>query len=421
MHRLALCAACAGGLSLAAVAPAHADDWASRSAADFWNGSSATLEARQFYFNREFHHQPAPRPGAVGLAQAFIFQFNSGYTAGPVGLGVDLLGQAGYRLHGGAGTNIMPYRTDGSPENEYAKLRPTYKAKLGKTTVKYGTFVFNDPFAISDYTRLLQATYKGWLVESHDLDRLALIGARLSGNQYANATHYSDFVLNRYPAYRSDKLVMGGGTYSFPGALGASATYRYIWLDGIYRQSFYGLKGSWHTGAGQSLSGDLRYHVTRPDGGSRAPVDNRAVDAMLTYKLGGAAFGVGYQHMGGRDPFPYLARSTAYLINFVTINDFANAHERSWQYRFDYDFARLGLPGLTFMTRYTAGDHIDRGAGLPAGREWERNTDIGYAFPGGPLKGFSLRWRNTAIRSSYAAANRFNENRLILDYVLALK
>jgi hypothetical protein len=42
-----------------------------------------------------------------------------------------------------------------------------------------------------------------------------------------------------------------------------------------------------------------------------------------------------------------------------------------------YDFALVGLPGLSFMTRYVIGNGIDRGA-LPEEKEWERNTDVGY-------------------------------------------
>ncbi len=122
-----------------------------------------------------------------------------------------------------------------------------------------------------------------------------------------------------------------------------------------------------------------------------------------------------------------MFRSTAYLINFVTINDFAYAHEQSWQYRFDFDFSKLGAPGLTFMTRYTHGTDITGpanagGTATTDGREWERNTDITYAFQKDTaLKGFSIKVRNSTLRSNWEANSRINENRLILDYVYALK
>ena len=58
------------------------------------------------------------------------------------------------------------------------------------------------------------------------------------------------------------------------------------------------------------------------------------------------------KRMSGDTGFAYVNGSDAYLVNFVQINDFANKDERSWQARYDYNFAALGIPGLTFMTRY---------------------------------------------------------------------
>lgn len=364
-----------------------------------------------------------------------MFQFISGYTDTPVGVGLDVLGQAGVRLSDGKGTRLMandgnPAGTD-APRDFYGKINPTAKLKIYDTTVKYGSYFLNDPVAISDYTRLLQETFRGAMVESTDIPNLSLIASQMDKNEYANYTFYTPFQLSRATGnnFTSSNLFFGGGTYTFLADKSAGLTYRYIELDGVYQQHFVGLKDTWKITDGQALVSDIRYHKSRPDEGSNAPVHNEAFDAMVTYKFGPAAVGVGYQRMGGHDAFPYLARSTAYLINFVTINDFANAHEESWQYRFDFDFSKLGAPGLTFMTRYTHGTNItgtaNNGATVATvtdGREWERNTDVTYAFQkDSALKGFSIKVRNSTLRSNWEANSRINENRLILDYVYALK
>ena len=65
----------------------------------------------------------------------------------------------------------------------------------------------------------------------------------------------------------------------------------------------------------------------------------------------------GYQWISGDDPYPYIAGSDPYLVNFIQIGDFGNVDERSWQLRYDYDFGALGLPGLSFMSRYVSGDN----------------------------------------------------------------
>ncbi|MNG22213.1 Porin-like protein NicP precursor [compost metagenome] len=102
----------------------------------------------------------------------------------------------------------------------------------------------------------------------------------------------------------------------------------------------------------------------------------------------------------------------------MQINDFGNQDERSWQLRYDFDFAALGMPGLSLMTRYLSGDNVDRGAGLSEGKTWERNTDIAYVVQSGPLKNLGLRLRNASTRSNFGPD--LDENRLILSYSLAL-
>jgi hypothetical protein len=81
---------------------------------------------------------------------------------------------------------------------------------------------------------------------------------------------------------------------------------------------------------------------------------------MFTYSLGGHAFGLGYQGMSGDTGFAYINGADAFLVNFVQIGDFASKDEQSWQARYDYNFAAVGVPGLTFMTRYINGSNIDR-------------------------------------------------------------
>jgi hypothetical protein len=160
----------------------------------------------------------------------------------------------------------------------------------------------------------------------------------------------------------------------------------------------------------------VRYSRSTEDGSFRA-IDNQAFGALFTYSLDGHALGLGYQRMSGDDPFPYISRSDPYLVNFVQIGDFANVDERSWQARYDYNFAGLGVPGLTFMTRYISGDNVQRSA-PGEGKEWERNSDIAYVIQDGTLKGLGLKWRNASVRSNFG--NDLDENRLIVSYTMAL-
>jgi len=93
---------------------------------------------------------------------------------------------------------------------------------------------------------------------------------------------------------------------------------------------------------------------------------------------------------------------------------------KSWQARYDFNFASVGIPGLTFMTRYITGDNVDRGVGQSEGKIWERDMDIGYTFQEGALKNLNVKWRNATARGNIARGNNVDENRLIVSYTIPL-
>lgn len=174
----------------------------------------------------------------------------------------------------------------------------------------------------------------------------------------------------------SDDFRFLGGSYQVTKEL--TATYYYSNLEDLYKQHTYNLVHVLPIADGQSLKTDLRYSRSKDDGSSN--VDNKALGAMVTYSLSGHSFGLGYQKMSGDTGFAYVGGATdPFLVNYVQINDFANEDEKSWQARYDFNFASIGIPGLTFMTRYITGDNFERANGTE-GKQWERDMDIGYTF-----------------------------------------
>lgn len=390
--------------------------------ADFIADSKASVELRNFYFNRDFRNGPptAQRDSAAEWAQGAMLRFESGYTAGTLGLGVDAVGMLGLKLDGGdgsGGTGLLPAdlssKNGRGSQDEYSKLELTAKGKVSETVLKVGSLAFRTPVVSSNDTRLLPATFEGALLTSKDIEKLVLQGGKLEQIKFNSSSNYEDFTGNRIGGV-SDDFRFAGGTYSFNKALSTSLYYGN--LENIYRQFFGGVVYEIPLAAQQSLKFDLRYSKSTDDGNFR-PLDNRAANGLVSYTLGANVFTAAYQRMSGDDPFPYIANSDPYLVNFVQINDFANTQERSWQLRYDYNFAALGLPGLTFMSRYVQGDNA-LVAGSNTGKEWERNTDIGYVIQTGSLKNLGLKVRNATVRSNFG--NDLDETRLILSYTLAL-
>ncbi|MNF83825.1 Porin-like protein NicP precursor [compost metagenome] len=395
--------------------------------AAFVEDSHSTLDLRNFYMNRDFRQSGAAQSKAEEWAQGFMLGFESGYTEGPIGFGVDALGMLGIKLDSSPdriGTGLLKTNAVGPKraKDEYGEAGLTAKVRVSKSTLKLGTLQPVLPPLMRNDSRLMPQTFRGAWVASNEIDGLNLDLGRIDRvNQRDSSDNDVLTVFNGGKrnivlgsAKTSDQFLFGGGRYQWTPAL--STSYYYGGLDGIYKQHLINLVHQLPLGAGQSLKSDIRFAHSGGDGGSN--VDNDALGGLFTYKILGHSFSAGYQHLSGRTGFAYVNGADDALINQVQINDFGNRDEHSWQVRYDYDFAALGIPGLTLMTRYLSGDNVDRGAGLSDGKTWERNTDLGYVIQSGPLKNLALKLRNATTRSNFLSD--MDENRLIVSYSLPL-
>ncbi|WP_417663205.1 OprD family porin [Pseudomonas sp.] len=393
--------------------------------AEFIKDTTATLEARNYYFNRDFRQEGASQSKREEWAQGFIMRVDSGYTEGAVGVGVDAIGMFGFKLDSGggtAGTNLLvPDRSGGSQDNS-SDLALAAKAKFSNTAVRVGSMQFKNMAISSSDGRLLPQVFRGGQLVSTEFERLLLDGGYLSQVNHRDSGDFEDLRVNTGGKRginvagdnSSDAFRFLGGNYRVTEDL--TASYYYANLEDLYKQNSFNLVQVLPLGEGQSLKADLRYARSTDDG--RSNVDNNALGAMFTYSLAGHSVGLGYQKMSGDTGAAYIGGTDPFLVNYVQISDFANKDESSWQARYDYDFKGIGIPGLKFMTRYLSGDNVDLGATAGDGKEWERDIELKYVFQQGPMKNFSVRWRNAMVRSNFT--NDIDENRLILSYTLPL-
>ena len=395
--------------------------------AAFLDDSKAGIEARNFYFNRDFRQDGAAQSKIDEWAQGFILRYESGFTEGTLGFGIDAIGLLGLKLDSSpdrAGSGLLQRDREAPKraQDSYSDLGITAKVRASHSVLKLGTLIPKLPVLMPNDSRLLPQVFQGGQVTVQEISDLTLDLGRLRQVNQRDSQDYEDIGVTTGAAKNivvrqnaSDRFDFGNALYKWNDSL--STSYSYGGLDGLYRQHMLGLTHNWALGDGQTLKSDLRFARSLDDGGSN--VDNKALGAMFTYGIKGHAFGLGYQRMSGDTGFAYINGADAYLVNFVQIGDFANKDERSWQARYDFNFASVGIPGLTFMTRYLRGDNVDLGAGRPEGKEWERDMDIGYVIQSGPLKNVGVKWRNATVRSTNFG-NDLDENRLILSYTLAL-
>ncbi len=391
--------------------------------AAFIEDTKASLELRNFYYNRDFRQEGATQSKADEWAQGFLLRIESGYTEGTVGFGVDALGLLGVKLDSSpdrTGTGLLPAGDSGRAPDDYSQLGLTAKAKASKSVLKVGTLQLKNPAIATSDSRLLPSVMRGAQLVSNEIEVLTLDLGYVDQINNRASTNYEDMGVNTAGkgitgTTDSDEFVYLGGTYKVTKDL--SASYYYSNLEDLYKQHALNLVHVLPIAEGQSLKTDLRYARSKDDGNTN--VDNKAFGAMVTYSLSGHSFGLGYQKMSGDTGFAYVGGNIdPYLVNFVQIGDFAQADEKSWQARYDFNFAAVGIPGLTFMTRYITGDNFER-AGVSEGKEWERDTDIGYTFQEGTLKNLNVKLRNATFRSNGAGSD-MDENRLIVSYTIPL-
>jgi hypothetical protein len=392
---------------------------------DFFKDATATLQARNYYFSRDFS-------GIVGAnqqskaeewGQGFILNVKSGYTPGVIGVGVDAIGLLGLKLDSSpdrTGTGLLPVQDDGRAADEYSRAGATLKLRYSKTELKVGELQTNLPILQYNDSRLLPPTYQGASISSSEIDGLTLQAGHLSSTSLRNEAGDEKLIamLGHLPQRQadSDAFNFAGGDYSF-NANRSTLSLWYGRLEDIYQQGFVGLKhsqpvGDWVLGA------NLGYFSASEEGESRiGDIDNQAFYSLFSAKRGGHTFSVGYQGIYGDDAFPRVFPNISPLGNEVPTYEFAFADERSWQARYDYDFVAMGIPGLTATVRYLKGNNVDTGQGFE-GKEHERDLDLGYAVQSGLFKGLGVRVRNAMARSNYRSD--IDENRVILTYTWTL-
>lgn len=386
--------------------------------AGFVEDSKASLTINNYYFNSDYRQPGASQSKRDEWAQGFMLNYASGFTDDTVGFGLDAIAMLGIKLDSSRdriNTGLLSADNDGNPQDDYSELGLTAKARVSKSTLRVGTLFPRMPTALANDSRLMPQTFRGAHLVSEEFAGLTLEGGRLSQNSLRNDSSSEDMIVNGRAITGgrfTDKFNFAGARYQWNKHLVTS--YNYGHLDKNYKQHIVNLVHALPVVTG-SLKSDLRYARSTHDGSSN--VDNTALGAMFTYSVIGHGLSLAYQKMRGDTGFPYINGTDEFLVNYAMLSpDFANPEEQSWQARYNYDFAALGIPGLTFMTRYLAGDGFKR-SGRGA-KEWERNSDLAYVIQQGKLKNFSVRWRNGTYRS--AGGSDIDQNRLILSYTLSL-
>lgn len=417
--------------------------------AAFIEDSKLSIDLRNLYFNSDNRESQNNTDQFKEWGQAFMLKYQSGFTEGTVGFGVDAIGLLGVKLDSGGNGDADDRRLpgtmfpkhNGKAADEFSKAGATAKMRLSKTELHIGTLMPKLPVVTYNDGRLLPQLFEGGQITSKEIDGLTLTAGQLEHTVTRASSDDVGLAINgRTKDADSNKFYFAGGDYKITKNL--TAQYYYGNLEEFYKQHFLGLLHDWALPVG-TLKTDLRYFYSDSDGNNSSAagrangytssgywngstsnskygeVDNRTWSAKFTYLLKGHELSAGYQKVSGNSNFPFLNQgdgATAYLITDSQIGKFQRSGESTWLAGYAYNFEEVGVPGLRASIVYLSGDKIRSEKGDQ--KEWERDIRLDYTLQNGPLKGFGVSLRNASLRSQ--VANDMDENRLYLTYSLQL-
>jgi len=391
-------------------------------ASGFFDDAKSAVLTRNFYLSNDYRSpSPSGKNYKQEWAQGFIGTFSSGFTPGTIGFGIDAHAFAGLKLDGGkghSGTGLLPVDSEGRSENDYSSAGGALKLKTSRTTLAFGEMTVETPVFDTSDKRLQPEYATGFLLNSAEFDHLNLV-----------AGHFT--------AFRNQDSSSGKGDFYGYGANTEAGGISFVGAD-LFSDSPVGgalyasdLSDTWHQYYGNlhfKQSGvllDANLYHTRDTGRALAgAIDNTAFSLSGKYTFGPHAVMLGWQKINGDTPFDFVGGDSIYLANSIKYADFNGANERSWQARYDLDLGTFGIPGLSFMTRYVSGSHIDgthapkggaynpcdadsgnyqpqQGAG---GKHWERDIDLKYVVQSGAAKDLSVQVSHVSHRANEAQA-----------------
>lgn len=402
----------------AAISPAaFADDVLDN---PFFKDSSTQVMARNFYLNRDFHNTgPNAQSYREEWAQGFIGTFTSGFTPGTLGLGIDAIGLYGMKLDSSSdriGTGLLPSNGRHTPggdraEDDYSRAAAAVKLKVSNTVLKYGEMTLNLPVYSTGDSRLLPETTEGFYLSSKEIDNLRIDVAHLTSlSTYAQSGH------NTGGMTRADVY---GATYNFTPAL-TGALYASDVQD-LWKKKYAGLSWVNPIDDQQAFSADFRFYNQKSTGAERGgDIDSNSFSLKTAYSYGTHKLTLAYQAITGKGGYVFYTDggNTNYMANYVQYAEFTREDERSWQARYDFNFAGLGVPGLDVFARYLRGDNITLANGASGQTEWERDLEAAYTVQSGPLKNLTFRLRQATYRNSFSGD--LDDVRFITQYPINL-
>ncbi|MBH3430165.1 OprD family porin [Pseudomonas alkylphenolica] len=400
----------------------------------YWNADNRNGSYTNFDGERQSYRQE--------WAQGVLAKFNSGFTQGLVGFGLDLHYMGAVKLDGGKGRvgdgigngGIVARDNNGDPKSEFSKAGGAVKMRIASTELAYGDLFPDTPVLKYGDIRLLPQTLRGWNVTDRTFAGLTLNAGRFVSSSDRAQPNHGGHLGTAYGGRQADSdfVSVYGGVYT--GINNVKVKLFGSELDDIWNQQFASIEYRVPLAVGGTFNTGINYYRTRDTGAALlGAIRNDAWSTRAGYALGGHKVELAFTQIDGDQPFDYVWNSFDIELDAASQgSDFNSPNEKAWSARYDLDAVVFGVPGLTFTARYIRGTDIDgrnasgaysRFQAVHDGSQWERDLWVKYVVQSGPAKNLSLRLLHASMRTGgdYGAiANDLDQTRIILDYPLDL-
>ncbi len=408
------------------------------------------LMARNFYFYRGFQKGEKNASGANAFvpvdqrssyrsewAQGLVLKYDSGFTDGKLQFGFDAFGLMGIKLYSDkykTGNNILEINQQGEASDAYGHMGSALKVKYGDTVLTYGNQFPNVPVIATSTVRLLPSVTTGISLQNKSIDHLTVNAGHFYAMVPVDSIHQLNYFTTDYGVgIKAKSTTFLGGNYQLPNgnislyASDLEDVWKQYYLGGDYKFVF--------NDPDQKILLNFANYMNKATGKKLGgEIDAKAISALLGYQYKNHKFSVGYQQIFGDEPIDWIGYSTmggnVSLLNAAQYATFSEAHEKSYQLKYETDFRQFGLPGLSFMGRYLYGWDMDNSQSHNAfylkrhtydpsidNKHWETDLTLAYKVQQGFAKGFDIKFRQAIHRAS--AGYRYldiNELRIIMEY-----
>jgi hypothetical protein len=378
-------------------------------AAPFWRDTQLLLQPRIYYFDREreiVHDSEA-------LAYGGRLAYNSGWWRDRLKLNATLY--TTQRAHGPDdkdGTLLLKRGQKGFSVLGEANIELKFREDI---TAKFFRQSFNLPYLNRNDSRMVPNTFEAYTLIKKPVNHWAFL---LSQVRKMKRRERDDFdSMSEAAGFKGtdEPLSMGAVRYDFTDDINIGATTQYAWefMNTFYTEAnaVWSFRDDWalrlggqytdQRSVGDEIGGDFDTYVY----GGKIAASYRS--ATLTLAFSSTDDGARIRNPFGGYP-GYLS---------LMVKSFNRADEDAWLVGASYDFARIGVPGLSSFINYAQGDTPDSGINASPDQS-ELDITVDYRFQSDLLSGLWLRTRAAFVDQDddVAGASDVDDIRVILNY-----